>query len=242
MTLAASASAGSVFSGWSGACTGTAVTCTVPMTAAKSVAATFQPLPSYTLTVGKSGTGSGKVTSTPTGISCGVICSKSYTSGSSVTLKAVAASGSTFAGWGGACTGTSSTCIVSVSAAKSVTATFNSMTACTASNMSIGQTVSGTWGATCTSSHRGSAYYATYYSFTLTAARTVTISLSSTAQDAYLYLLSGNSTGGGIITFDDDSGGGSNARISLNLPAGVYTLESTTYDAGATGAFTLTVQ
>jgi endoglucanase len=42
-----------------------------------------------------------------------------------VTLTASAASGSTFAGWSGACTGTG-TCTVSMSAARSVTATFNS--------------------------------------------------------------------------------------------------------------------
>jgi len=41
-----------------------------------------------------------------------------------VTLTAAAASGSTFAGWSGACTGTG-TCTVSMTAAQSVTATFN---------------------------------------------------------------------------------------------------------------------
>jgi hypothetical protein len=41
-----------------------------------------------------------------------------------VTLNATAASGSTFAGWSGACTGTG-TCTVSMTAARSVTATFN---------------------------------------------------------------------------------------------------------------------
>ncbi len=40
--LAASPAAGSVFAGWSGACTGTG-TCTVAMTAARSVTAAFQP-------------------------------------------------------------------------------------------------------------------------------------------------------------------------------------------------------
>src|SRR5262249_55282485 len=50
--------------------------------------------------------------------------SASFASGTSVTLTATAASGSTFAGWSGACTGTS-TCTVSMTAAQSVTATFN---------------------------------------------------------------------------------------------------------------------
>ncbi len=79
----------------------------------------------YTLTVSKAGTGNGTVTSSPAGISCGSDCSESYTSGTSVTLTASAASGSTFTGWSGVCSGTS-TCTVSMSAAKTVTATFNS--------------------------------------------------------------------------------------------------------------------
>ncbi len=93
------------------------------MDAAKEVTATFTP-PRYTLTVSKAGTGSGTVTSDPAGISCGSDCSEPYTSGTVVTLTATAASGSTFAGWSGACTGTGS-CRVSMSVAKTVTATFN---------------------------------------------------------------------------------------------------------------------
>ena len=81
---------------------------------------------SFTLTVNKSGTGSGTVGSSPAGINCGATCSGSYTSGTSVVLTAVAASGSTFAGWsGGGCTGTASTCTVTMSAATTVTASFN---------------------------------------------------------------------------------------------------------------------
>ena len=70
------------------------------------------------------GTGSGTVTSTPAGIDCGTDCSESYDYGTEVTLSAVAATGSTFAGWSGAnCSGTGS-CVVTMDAAKSVTATF----------------------------------------------------------------------------------------------------------------------
>jgi secreted trypsin-like serine protease len=45
VTLTASASAGSLFAGWSGACTGTASTCTVNMSAARDVTARFDPDP-----------------------------------------------------------------------------------------------------------------------------------------------------------------------------------------------------
>jgi hypothetical protein len=82
---------------------------------------------SNTLSVTKSGTGSGTVTSQPAGISCGSTCSASFPSGASVTLTATAAAGSTFAGWAGACSGTS-TCTLSITTAQSVAATFNAST------------------------------------------------------------------------------------------------------------------
>jgi hypothetical protein len=88
------------------------------------VTATYTVVGSYTLSVSKAGTGSGTVTSSPAGISCGSTCSASYASGSVVTLTATAAAGSTFAGWGGACSGTG-TCSVTMTAARSVTATFD---------------------------------------------------------------------------------------------------------------------
>ena len=72
------------------------------------------PPPTYTLTVSKGGTGNGLVTGS--GINCGTACSASVTGGTSVTLSATADSGSTFAGWGGACSGTAS-CVVTVNAA-----------------------------------------------------------------------------------------------------------------------------
>jgi endoglucanase len=78
----------------------------------------------YALSVTKNGTGSGTVSSSPSGINCGSACTANYSNGTSVTLTATAASGSTFAGWGGACSGTGS-CTVSMSQSRSVTATFN---------------------------------------------------------------------------------------------------------------------
>jgi hypothetical protein len=76
------------------------------------------------LSVTQAGGGTGTVTSVPLAINCGSSCSSSYLSGASVTLTAAAASGSTFGGWSGACTGTGP-CTVSMTAARSVTATFN---------------------------------------------------------------------------------------------------------------------
>ena len=124
IVLTATADAGNVFTGWSGACTGTAPTCTVSMTSAKAVTATFKA--AATLTVSKTGTGTGTVSSTTAGIACGTDCSENYLLGSTVSLTAKADTGSRFTGWSGACTGTSTTCTVSMSAAKTATATFTS--------------------------------------------------------------------------------------------------------------------
>ena len=128
VTLTATPATGSTFAGWSGGgCSGSAPTCTVTMSSDQSVTATFNtiPPPPQTLGVSLAGTGSGTVSGS--GISCPGTCSASYPSASEVTLSAIAASGSTFAGWSGSgCSGTS-TCTVNMSSARDVTATFNSI-------------------------------------------------------------------------------------------------------------------
>lgn len=80
---------------------------------------------SYNLSVSVAGTGSGSVTSSPSGISCSNNCTAAYNSGTSVSLTATPAAGSTFDGWGGFCSGTVG-CTVSMTDNKSVTATFRS--------------------------------------------------------------------------------------------------------------------
>ena len=123
VTLSAVATTGSSFAGWSGSCTGTG-SCQVTMDAARSVTATFTLNP-QTLTVNRTGTGSGTVTSTPAGISCGGTCTALFASGGTVTLTLKVNGRGSFAGWGGACAGTSTTCTVTMDAAKAVTATIN---------------------------------------------------------------------------------------------------------------------
>lgn len=80
-----------------------------------TVQVTFAPI-TYTLTVSTGGTGSGTVTSSPSG--------SSFPSGTVVTLAASPASGSTFSGWSGACSGTSTTCAVAMTADLSTVASF----------------------------------------------------------------------------------------------------------------------
>jgi hypothetical protein len=124
VTLTAVASAGSRFTGWSGgtpACSGTG-TCVVGMTQAQAVTANF--VLEWVLTVNKTGSGSGTVTSSPAGISCGVDCTETYDNSTSATLTAAPAAGSSFTGWSGeGCSGTG-TCTVAMTQARSVTATF----------------------------------------------------------------------------------------------------------------------
>ena len=80
----------------------------------------------HLLSVGKNGSGSGTVTSSPSGITCGSDCSEIYSSGTSVTLNASKDSDSDFKGWSGdvSCTGTGS-CTVTMNGNKNVTATFD---------------------------------------------------------------------------------------------------------------------
>ncbi len=59
-----------------------------------------------TLSVSKTGSGSGTVSSAPAGITCGVSCEALFEEGTAITLTAVADSGSEFTGWSGACSGT----------------------------------------------------------------------------------------------------------------------------------------
>jgi Divergent InlB B-repeat domain len=86
------------------------------------------PATGLSLTVSKSGTGQGTVSSSPAGISCGTDCTQSYASGTVVTLSAAASSGSKFGGWsGGGCAGTG-TCTLTGNTSVAVVATFTAIT------------------------------------------------------------------------------------------------------------------
>lgn len=82
-------------------------------------------LPSVTVT--RNGTGTGTVTSSPAGISCGNTCSGQFALGTNVTLTAAAPAGNALAGWSGGCSGAGATCSLTIGApSTNVTATFNS--------------------------------------------------------------------------------------------------------------------
>ena len=81
------------------------------------------PVP-RTLTIERAGGGSGTVSSSPAGIDCGSTCTSAFMPGSIVTLTALPAAGSTFAGWsGGGCSATGA-CQVTLNSDATITATF----------------------------------------------------------------------------------------------------------------------
>ena len=67
----------------------------------------------------------GTITSNPSGINCGNLCSASFSCGTSVILTVSSAAGYAFSGWSGACSGTaSSTCFVAMNQVQNVNANF----------------------------------------------------------------------------------------------------------------------
>jgi len=126
VTLTAAATGGATFTGWSGGgCSGTA-TCTVSMTAATAITATFTtPIVTHDLTVTAwDGSGTGTVSVADTSLSCSSQCHYTGNHGIAVTLTAVPTPGSRFAGWsGGGCGGTGA-CTFTLNADTNVNAVF----------------------------------------------------------------------------------------------------------------------
>ena len=112
----------------------------------------------------------------------------------------------------------------------------------TAIAITVGQTLNGTLSTSSCVLDDGT--YIDFYSFNGTAGQAVSISLSSSAFDTYLYLLDAD---GNTVEEDDDSNNSTDSRIPMD--AGVITLPSTgtfyigvnSYDAGATGAYTVSL-
>jgi hypothetical protein len=91
-----------------------------------SLAAEGYLLPDYTITLSFLGTGSGTVTSNPTGIQCNTGCSGNFNAYFPVLLSPAPASYMIFTGWGGVCSGTG-LCTIHLTGDVSVTATFEDL-------------------------------------------------------------------------------------------------------------------
>jgi hypothetical protein len=103
----------------------------------------------YSLTVNKSGTDSGTVTSSPVGITCGTACTNRYDAGSVVTLTAAPDENSTFTGWSGSGCSGEGQCVLVMSASTTVTANFSATTFSSQTiidNRDAATSKTGTWG------------------------------------------------------------------------------------------------
>src|SRR5207253_6173872 len=99
----------------------------------------------FTLAVASSdsSTGTGTISSGDSSITCGATCANDFAAGRTVTLTAAADSGSSFVEWSGDCSGTTSTCDVTMDSAKNVSALFASASSSvTSSDAGTGGTVS----------------------------------------------------------------------------------------------------
>ena len=101
------------------------------------------------------------------------------------------------------------------------------------------------FGSDCDSETRQGSH-AKFFSFTLTQEAQVTIDLEGTfgGADPYLYLRRDNARSGEALNdhaADNDAGGGKDSQAQETLAAGTYTVEATTYGAGQTGLFSLTI-
>ena len=102
-------------------------------------------------------------------------------------------------------------------------------------------TKTGVWADDCDSEARPGSY-ARYYSFTLDQAGQVEMNLTSSV-DAYLALRQGGGRNGTTKASNDNVGSRNfNSSINEMLVAGTYTIEATTYFAGQTGDFILSVR
>ena len=98
-----------------------ATSCTVNVTTATTVTATFT-LNNYNLNVTRSG--NGVVTSTPAGITRGGVCTMSYPYNTTVTLTAVPAVGFALSGWSGCDSASGNLCTVVMTGTRNVAAAF----------------------------------------------------------------------------------------------------------------------
>jgi len=137
ISLQAIPNTGSMFTGWSGDadCSDGSVT----MNASKSCVASFK-LMSYNLTVSRTGTGVGTVTSSVGGINCGTNCGAEFAQGTVVKLTPAPASASVFSGWNGDADCSDGS--VTINASKSCTAVFTRQIV---SNIGLYRPSTGAW-------------------------------------------------------------------------------------------------
>jgi hypothetical protein len=110
--------------------------------------------------------------------------------------------------------------------------------ACVLMNMACGQTVTGQLSGDDCALDDGS--FADFWEFQGTSGQRVTVTMTSTAVDAYLFLLDPSDT---VVGEDDDSAGGTNARISnVTLGAnGNFAIVANSLTSNETGSYQVTL-
>jgi Divergent InlB B-repeat domain len=120
-TLSAIADAGYRLSAWGGDCSGSGP-CALTMSVDHSVSATFTPERTVSVTI----SGDGTVTSSPAGIDCTTgTCSALFPADAGQVV--LTASDGRFLRWGGDCTGTETTCTLSLDTDRHANASFDSI-------------------------------------------------------------------------------------------------------------------
>ncbi len=120
VTVVAKPDSISQFVGWNSTCSTTAAFCQFTMNGDRSVTALIDRLDSYRVSTSTTGSGSGTVTRTPV--------ANTYVQATEVTFTATANTGSSFGGWTSGCSGSSTTCKLTITSAQTVTARFNAIT------------------------------------------------------------------------------------------------------------------
>lgn len=189
--LSATPAANTTFTGWGGACSGSAITCSVTMDAAKTVTAHFTTNPSnISAQLNVTLTGSGSVVSTPTGINCAAgsasaSCSSNFSRNTLIALTATPDANFNFSGWSGACTAAIPTCTLTLDALKTVAANFTAKPAdsTVALNVAVtgsGKVVSVPLGIDCAATENSAACAASF-------PKNTTINLTATAATNFMF-------------------------------------------------------
>ena len=101
-------------------------------------------------------------------------------------------------------------------------------------------TYTGSWSSDCPSTNRTGSY-ARFYEFTLQEEESEFVITLVSEADTYLYLMIDEDV---VDENDDDPNNGTNSRVSgiVSDPDITFVIEATTFDAGVSGDFTLTLQ
>jgi Leucine-rich repeat (LRR) protein len=215
VTLTATPNTGYAFSGWGGACSGTATSVDITLNVDQTCSATFVALTYYTLMVSISG--GGIVNSVPDGIQCASDCSENYLADTQVTLNATPMEGFTFSHWIGHCDGTTATATVTLSESKQCVAHFTAPYALSITRLGPGSVSSLPAGIDC-----GEDCHEVYASST-------TVTLTATAAPTALFNRWGGDCSSPSATVTIQVGAAKNCTaefISLSCEPAIYSLET----------------